>query len=132
MKRLVDKDLVNQLDYDMSGEVGVCEACIGGKQCKNGFKSSQTVTSVPLELVCVEKWDRSLRRGGVLPDLRGRLYPLHPLKTKDQAFEMFKEWQAEVENFKGLRVKTLRTDNGGSSLPRGSRLISSPVESVMS
>ena len=51
MKRLVDKDLVNQLDYDMSEEFGVCEACIGGKQCKNGFKSSQTVTSVPLELV---------------------------------------------------------------------------------
>ena len=26
---------------------------------------------------------------------------------------MFKEWQAEVENFTGRRVKTLRTDNGG-------------------
>ena len=35
---------------------------------------------------------------------------VYPLKTKDQAFE---EWQAEVENFKGLRVKTLRTDKGG-------------------
>lgn len=28
-------------------------------------------------------------------------------------FEHFKEWQAEVENFAGRRVKTLRTDNGG-------------------
>ena len=50
-KKLVKKELVNRLDYDTSGEIGVCEACIGGKQCKNSFKSSETVTSMPLELV---------------------------------------------------------------------------------
>ena len=120
MKRLVDKDLVNQLDYDMSGEVGVCEACIGGKQCKNGFKLSQTVTSVPLELVhsdvCGKMGQKSL--GGAeyfltFVDDYTHYTWVYPLKTKDQAFEMFKEWQAEVENLKGLRVKTLRTDNGG-------------------
>ena len=38
---------------------------------------------------------------------------VYPLKTKDQVFEFFKQWQAEVENFTGQRVKTLRTDNGG-------------------
>ncbi len=32
---------------------------------------------------------------------------------QDQVFERFKEWQAEVENFTGTKVKTLRTDNGG-------------------
>ena len=120
MKRLADKDLVNQLDYDMSGEVGVCEACIGGKQCKNGFKSSQTVTSVPLELVhsdvCGKMGQKSL--GGAeyfltFVDDYTHYTWVYPLKTKDQAFEMFKEWHAEVEKFKGLRVKTLRTDNGG-------------------
>jgi hypothetical protein len=37
----------------------------------------------------------------------------YPLKTKDQVFEHFKEWQAEVENFTGRKVMTLRTDNGG-------------------
>ena len=51
MKKLVKKDLVSQLDCDMSGEIGICEACIGGKQCKNSFKPSETTTSMPLELV---------------------------------------------------------------------------------
>ena len=134
MKRLVDKDLVNQLDYDMSGEVGVCEACIGGKQCKNGFKSSQTVTSVTLELVHSDVCGKMGQKSAVtFVDDYTHYTWVYPFKTKDQVFEMFKEWQAEVENFKGLRVKTLRTDNGGggggggSSLQRVSRLISSPV-----
>ena len=38
---------------------------------------------------------------------------MYPLKTKDQVFECFKVWQAEVENFTGKRVKVLRTDNDG-------------------
>ena len=33
---------------------------------------------------------------------------MYPLKTKDEVFECFKEWQAET----GKRVKVLRTDNG--------------------
>ena len=35
MKKLVRKDLFSQLDFDMSGKIGICEACIGEKQCKN-------------------------------------------------------------------------------------------------
>lgn len=34
------------------------------------------------------------------------------MKTKDQAFEKFKEWKTLVENQPGLKVKKLRTDNG--------------------
>ena len=33
MKKLVQKDLVSQLDCDMSGEIRICDVCIGGKQC---------------------------------------------------------------------------------------------------
>ena len=36
-----------------------------------------------------------------------------PSRPKTKVFERFKEWQAEVENFTGKRVKVLRTDNGG-------------------
>ena len=120
MKKLVDRDLVSQLDHNMSGEVGVCEACIGGKQCKNSFKLSKTKTSAPLELVhsdlCGKMGQKSL--GGAeyfltfLDDYTHYTW-VYPIKTKDQTFEVFKEWQAEVENFTGRRVKTLRTDNGG-------------------
>ena len=34
------------------------------------------------------------------------------MKTKDQAFEKFKEWKTLVENQSGFKVKKLRTDNG--------------------
>ena len=37
---------------------------------------------------------------------------VHPLKSKDQVFDKFKEWQAFVENHSGRKVKTFRTDNG--------------------
>ena len=32
MRKLVKKELVNQFDYNTSREIGVCEACITGKQ----------------------------------------------------------------------------------------------------
>lgn len=35
------------------------------------------------------------------------------LKTKDEAFETFKEYRAEVENQIGRRIKELRSDKGG-------------------
>ena len=125
MRKLVKKGLVNQLDYDTSGEIGICEACIGGKQCKNSFQRSETSTSMPLELVhsdvCGKMGHKSL--GGAeyfltLLDDKTHYIWVYPLKTKDQVFERFKEWQAEVENFTGQRVKTLRTDNGGEFTSR--------------
>ena len=106
MQKLVKEQLVNHLDYDTTGEVGVCEACIEGKQCKSSFKSSETVTSVPLELVhsdvCEKMGHKSI--GGakyflILLDDKTHYTCVFPLKTKDQVFERFKEWQAEVENF---------------------------------
>ena len=120
MQKLVKKQLVNRLNYDTSGEIGICEACIGGKQCKNSFKPSKTVTSMPLELmhsdVCGKMGCKSI--GGAeyfltLLDDKTHYAWVYPLKTKDQVFERFKEWQAEVENFTGQRLKALRTDNGG-------------------
>ena len=38
---------------------------------------------------------------------------VYPLKTKDQVFDRFKEWQAEIEKRTDRRVKVLGTDNGG-------------------
>ena len=78
------------------------------------------MTSKPLELVhsdvCGKMGQKSI--GGAeyfltLLDDKTHYAWQYPLKTKDQVFERFKEWQAEVENFTGEKVKTLRTDNGG-------------------
>ena len=35
------------------------------------------------------------------------------LKEKSEAFQAFKDFKAEVENFTDLRIKTLRTNRGG-------------------
>ena len=120
MRKLMKEELVHHLDYNVSGEIGVCEACIGGKQCKSSFEQSGTVTSKPLELVhsdvCGKMGQKSL--GGAeyfltLLDDRTHYTWVYPLKTKDEVFQCFKEWQAEVENLTGRKIKTLRTDNGG-------------------
>ena len=100
MPKLVREQLANYFDYDITGEVGVCEACIGGKQCKSSFKSSETVTSMPLESIGRAKYFLTL-----LDDKTHYtwVFPQGPV------FKRFKKWQAEVENFTGRKVKTLRT-----------------------
>ena len=35
------------------------------------------------------------------------------MKNKSEAFQKFAEWKAMVEKSSGLKVKVLRTDNGG-------------------
>jgi len=35
------------------------------------------------------------------------------LKNKSDVFSVFKRWKAEVENHIGLKVKSLKSDNGG-------------------
>ena len=119
MQKLVRKELVSHLDYNTFNEVGFCEACVGGKQCKNSFEPSKTETSMPLELVhsdvCGKMGQKSRGAEYFLTLLDDKTYYMwvYPLKTKDQVFERFKEWQAEVENSTGTKLKTLRTDNGG-------------------
>ena len=120
LKKLVRGEMVNRLDYDVSGGVGICESCIGGKQCKSSFSLSTTQTSEPLELVhsdlCGKMGKKSL--GGAeyfltFLDDKTHYTWVYALKTKDQVYSKFKEWKAEVETRTGKRIKTLRTDNGG-------------------
>jgi len=35
------------------------------------------------------------------------------MKSKDEVFDKFQEFKAEVENIKGKKIKILRYDNGG-------------------
>ncbi len=98
----------------------MCEPCISGKQSLTSFKRGQTKTSKPLELVhsdvCGKMGKKSV--GGAeyfltLMDDFTHYTWVFPLKTKDQVFQKFKDWQREVENLSGKRVITLRSDNGG-------------------
>jgi transposase InsO family protein len=37
----------------------------------------------------------------------------YPIERKSDAYEVYVQWQAQVERESGKKVKTLRTDNGG-------------------
>ena len=110
MQKLARKELVNHLDYNTSGEI--CEACTGGKQCKNTLNRVRQRHRCLLSSyirICVKMGQKSL--GGaeyfltLLDDKTCDTW-VYPLKTKDQAFDCFKEWQAEVENRTGRRVNS--------------------------
>ena len=105
LKKLVRKELVKRLDYNVSGGVGICESCIGGKQCKGSFNLSTTKTSEPLELVhsdlCGKMGKKSI--GGAeyfltFIDDKTHYIWVYPLRRKDQVYNKFREWKAEVEN----------------------------------
>ena len=40
------------------------------------------------------------------------------MKAKSESFEKFKAWKALVENQSGLKLKVLRSDNGGEFVSR--------------
>ncbi len=48
---MVDRTLVERLDYSKTIDIGLCESCIGGKQHRTSFKSSDSQTTDLLELV---------------------------------------------------------------------------------
>ena len=119
-QKLVKKELVSQLDYNMSEKKGTCESCIGGKQTKLPFQSSTSATSAPLELVhsglCGKMGEKSIV--GVeyflnFLDHHTHYCWVYPLERKNQVLACFMEWKAEVDNQCDQQLKTFRTDNGG-------------------
>ena len=97
-----------------------CESCIGGKQHRTPFDSSERHTVDLLELVhsdvCGKISEPSI--GGAqyfltFTDDKSRYSWVYILKTKDQVFDYFLEWKALVEKATKKKIRTLRTDNGG-------------------
>ena len=50
LKSLANDDLVKDFDYNASKNIGFCESCIGGKQHRTTFDSSERHTVDLLEL----------------------------------------------------------------------------------
>ncbi|KAE8695859.1 U-box domain-containing protein 31 [Hibiscus syriacus] len=118
MKTLLSKGKVPDLK---NVDVGLCEDCIFGKQKKVSFtKIGKTPKVERLELVHTDVSGPS-----PVPSLAGSLYYVtfiydstrkvwvYFLKKKSEVFDTFRKWKAMVENETGLKVKRLRSDNGG-------------------
>ena len=118
MKLMAAKGKLSNLKHV---DVGVCEHCIFGKQKKVSFsKSGRTSKVEKLELVHTDVWGpapvKSL--GGscyyvTFIDDSTRKVWVYFLKNKSDVFSVFKRWKTEVENQTGLKVKSLKSDNGG-------------------
>ena len=122
LKKLVREEMVNRLDYDVSGGVGICAS---GKQCKSSFSLSTTQTSELFELVHSDLCGKMGKKflGGAeyfltFLDDKTHYTWVYALKTKDQVYSKFKEWKAEVETRTGKRVKTLQLTTVTSTHPR--------------
>ena len=120
LKSVAGGNLVERFDYNLSGDLGFCESCIGGKQHRNPFESSERQTGDLLELVhsdvCEKISDKSI--GGAqyfltCTDDKSRYSWVCIIKTKDQVFQCFVEWKALVEKATKKKIRTFRTDNGG-------------------
>lgn len=101
---------------------GVCKGCALGKNTRKPFTNSNTRSKEILDLthsdVCGPMSKKLL--GGHLYyvtfiDDHSRKTWLYLLKTKDEAFEKFKEFRSKVETLTERKINTLRSDNGGES-----------------
>ncbi|RVW96404.1 Retrovirus-related Pol polyprotein from transposon TNT 1-94 [Vitis vinifera] len=97
------------------------------KQKKVSFlKTSRTPKAEKLELVHTDLWGPSpvASLGGsryyiTFIDDSSRKVWVYFLKNKSDVFETFKKWKAMVETETGLKVKCLRSDNGGEYIDGG-------------
>ncbi|CAH9144429.1 unnamed protein product [Cuscuta epithymum] len=102
-------------------EVGLCEDCIFGKQKRVSFsKGRRAIKPEKLELVHTDLWGPAevTSLGGsayymtFIDDATRKVW-VYFLKNKSDAFDAFRRWKARVETESGLKLKCLRSDNGG-------------------
>ena len=99
----------------------MCEDCIFGKQKHVSFqKGGRPPKACNLELVHTDVWGPtsvpSLGRSTffvIFIDDHSRKVWVYFMKHKSEVFGIFRKWKARVENETDLKVKCLRSNNGG-------------------
>lgn len=98
----------------------ICKHCQLGKQTSVRFKAKEHSTSKPLELVhtdlCGPTRNKSFQGEYyfmLLIDDFTRMSWVYFLKEKSETFNKFKAFKTLVENEIGIKIKCLRSDNGG-------------------
>jgi hypothetical protein len=113
------KRMVEGIPELQSTHKGICKGCALGKNIKKPFPSSNNRSKAILDLIHSDVYGsmpvKSL--GGssyyiIFIDDYSRKTWLYLLKTKDEVFNKFQEFKAEIENLMNKKIKTLRIDNG--------------------
>ena len=120
MKKLHSDGLLKSFDFE---SFDACEACLMGKMTKTPFKGFVERATDLLEIIHTDVCGPMSipARGGFLyfitfTDDISRFGYIYLMKNKSETFEKFKEFQSEVENQRGKKIKFLRSDRGGEYL----------------
>ncbi|XP_077252361.1 uncharacterized protein LOC143891707 [Tasmannia lanceolata] len=112
--RMVSEGVISNCDRNHDTQCVICSRC---KITKKPFKSVERTTTL-LELVHSDICEMDfISRDGkhyyiTFIDDHSKYAYVYPLKSKDEAFEKFKAYKAEVENKLNLKIKTIRSDRG--------------------
>jgi hypothetical protein len=99
----------------------VCDACIEGKQQRTSFPKDEAIRASKLLELMHSDVCRSMKttsRGGAqyfvtfIDDFSKKTH-VYLLKTKERCLTNSRHIKALVENQTGMKIKTLRSDNGG-------------------
>jgi len=121
LNRIASKDLVIGLPKLKFERNKLCETCQKGKQTKSSFKPINVVsTTRPLELLHMDLFgpSRTKSLGGnyyglVIIDDYSRFTWTLFIPTKDNAYLAFKKLAKVIQNEKGCRISTIKSDHGG-------------------
>lgn len=120
-----NKQAVLGIDYKNS-KLNFCDACVEGKMTQSPFDHKVNKhTSRPLELIHVDLIGpmEEISLGGsryvldIVDDYTRRCFSFF-LATKSETFEKFVEFKQRRENELNLKIKRVRSDNGGEFIKR--------------
>jgi transposase InsO family protein len=114
------KEAVRDLPKIIKPSNPICKPCQMWKHTKVRFKTKEHSSSRPLELVHSDLYGPTRTKSlhgehyfMLVIDDYTRMTWVYLLKDKSKSFEKFKAYKAFVENETDLKIKCLRSDNGG-------------------
>src|SRR3954470_12140095 len=120
MEKLHKDGLLESLDF---GSLDTCEPCLMGKMTRTPFNGIMERADVLLGIIHTDVCGpmnvptrNGLRYFVTFTDDLSRYGYIYLMKHKSETFEKFKEFQNEVENQLGKKIKPLRSDRGGEYL----------------
>src|SRR3954466_1900829 len=120
MEKLHKDGLLESLDF---GSLDTCEPCLMGKMTRTPFNGIMERVDDLLGIIHTDVCGpmnvptrNGLRYFVTITDDLSRYGYIYLMKHKSETFERFKEFQNEVENQLGKKIKHLRSDRGGEYL----------------
>lgn len=123
--QLNKKEAIRDLPVIKNLSSSVCKQCQHGKKTRVKFKTKEHSTTKPLEIVHVDVCGpmRTTRLKGeryflLFVDDFTRMTWIFLLKKKSKTFSCYQTFKESTENECDMKIKCLRSDNGGEFVPK--------------